>query len=165
MDKKYNPEEEVKYWTRSLMGTPPKYDTPEELKERCIEYITKTIERNTWDEKDWVGKDSKEVTRKKRTPLLLQGLYNYLQIVPNTWKNIKSRDDNFLQVCMRVETIIAQYKLEGALTNHYNARMVGTLLGLVEKKETRELGEEPDLSKLSDSELEQYIELRQKLDE
>src|SRR5690606_112181 len=101
------------FWKlRSKHGRDLIFSSPEVLWEACVEYFEATDQR-VWVKKDWVGKDALEVERKTTAPYTLSGLFVFLDIVPQTWKEYRERE-GFSEITTRVEQIMFTQKFEGA---------------------------------------------------
>lgn len=98
--------------------------------EACCEYFEATDLRK-WTKKDWVGKDAIEVHRETETPYTLSGLYLFLDITAQGWKEYRSRE-GFSEITTRVEQIIYTQKFEGAVVGAFNANIIARDLGLKE---------------------------------
>ncbi len=117
------------FWKqRSKHGRDLLFSSPTILWEACCEYFEATDTRK-WVKKDWVGKDAMEVNRETETPYTLTGLYIFLDISAQTWKDYRNRQD-FIEIITRVETIIYTQKLEGAAVGAFNANIIARDLGL-----------------------------------
>lgn len=132
------------FWKlRSKHGRDKIFTDPKVLEDACMDYFEETDSRNDWDEKDWVGKDAKEVTRHRKTPFTLKGLCVFLDIDQTTWGNYRKdySDGNdqlskdFFRVITRVEDIIYTQKFEGSVTGHFNSNIIARDLGLTDKKD------------------------------
>lgn len=117
------------FWKlRSKHGRELLFSSPTVLWEACCEYFEATSQRK-WIKKDWVGKDAMEVERETDAPFTLTGLYIFLDISAQTWKDYRGRED-FIEVVARVENIIYTQKFEGAAVGAYNANIIARDLGL-----------------------------------
>lgn len=145
---------------RATHGRGLLFSSPTILWEGCCEYFEATDKRK-WVKKDWVGKDANEVDRETDTPYTMTGLYIFLDITPQTWKDYRGRQD-FIEIVTRVEQIIFTQKFEGAAVGAYNANIIARDLGLADKKETTEVPKF-DMSKLSDDEIITYLDIQAKM--
>lgn len=117
------------FWKlRSKHGRDLIFSSPTILWEACIEYFEATDQRK-WVKKDWVGKDAIEVDRETSAPYTLSGLYVFLDITPQTWKDYRTRQD-FIEVVTRVEQIMYTQKFEGAAVGAYNPSIIARDLQL-----------------------------------
>lgn len=122
------------FWKqRAKHGRDLIFETPEKLWEACCEYFESTDKRK-WVRKDWVGKDAVEVSRETETPYTLTGLYIFLDITAQTWKDYRGRKD-FIEVITRIEGIIYTQKFEGAAVGAFNANIIARDLGLKDHSE------------------------------
>lgn len=122
------------FWKlRSTHGRNLIFSSAEILWQAAVEYFEATDKRK-WIQEDWVGKDAVKVERKTDTPYTLSGLYIFLDITPQTWKDYRERKD-FVEIITRIEGIIYTQKLEGAAVGAYNANIIARDLGLRDTKD------------------------------
>jgi hypothetical protein len=122
------------FWKlRSTHGRDLLFSSPEILWQACIEYFEATDKRK-WVRKDWVGKDAIQVERETDTPYTLTGLYVFLDISPQTWKDYRGRE-GFIEITTRVEQIMFTQKFEGAAVGAFNANIIARELGLKDTSE------------------------------
>lgn len=133
------------FWKlRSKHGRDKLFSSPQALWEACVEYFEATDAR-VWAKKDWVGKDAVEVERTTATPYTLSGLYVFLEIVPQTWKEYRERE-GFSEITTRVEQIMFTQKFEGAAVGAFNPSIIARDLGLRENVEAKNVNLNVDLA-------------------
>lgn len=142
------------------------FASPTLLWESACEYF-EWCDTNPWMKKDWVGKDATEVDRPNARPYTMSGLCLFLDCSDSYFREFKSNPpkgstEDFLTVITRIEQTIYTQKFEGAVVGAFNANIIARDLGLVDKKEVADPGNTPDLSKLSEEELDLYITLKEK---
>lgn len=119
------------FWKlRATHGRDLIFSSPEILWQACIEYFEATDKRK-WVRVDWVGKDAKRVERETETPYTLSGLFVFLDITAQTWKDYRLRND-FIEIVARIEQIMYTQKFEGASVGAFNANIIARELGLKE---------------------------------
>lgn len=121
---------------RTRSGIKPKYETPEALLEKCIEYL-EWVEDNPIMIAEAVKHQGIGTLMEVpvRRPPLMAGLWSHLGIVATTWGGYKQNPE-MLEVIIEVETRIRSAKLEGAMANQFNQNIIARDLGMTEKKET-----------------------------
>lgn len=126
-------------------GAKPKEMEAEELWTRAAEYFA-WCDRHPWKtektrvKKSGRGKGDREVeTTPVSRPYSITGLCSFLDIVLDTWLNMKQRavreHNEVADVIARVEQIIETNQFEGAVVGAYNACIIARKLGLSEKSE------------------------------
>lgn len=157
-----------KFWKlRSKHGRDKLFASSDLLWEAATEYFT-WCDKNPWIKKDWVGKDAIPVDRPTARPYTLHGLCLYLDVNTRYFeqfkRNLAEADQDFSTVITRIEETIYQQKFEGAVVGAFNANIIARDLGLADKKEISGVVDTngPDLSKLSDEDLDQLIALQEK---
>lgn len=157
------------FWKlRTTVGRPKMFEDPQSLWLACTEYFEATAKR-VWSKKDWVGKDAMPVDRETSVPFTLTGLFIFLDISAQCWKNWRDKKDDvaLVEIVTRVEQIIYNQKFEGAAVGAYNANIIARDLGLKDQKVLDHKGNLPksvDLSKLTEQELIAYRELTAKIE-
>lgn len=110
------------YWKlRATSGAPRKYTDPEALWSDCDEYFTQRAEM------EW---------NRQPLPFTLASLCLYLDISQETWIQWRTRDD-LSEVVARVDEIIRDQKMTGAIVGAYNHNIVARDLGLADKVENK----------------------------
>lgn len=133
-------EKPVRFWkTRSSRGRDVIFFDPDFLWMAACEYF-ESVDARTWDAKDWVGKDAKEVKRQHLTPYTLSGLCLFLDVNPGYLTEFKEsaayrEDVQFSVIIARIENIIRTQQLEGAMTGFFNPMLTAKLCELVDKKD------------------------------
>ena len=128
--------------TKHAGGRPPKFKTPEELKEKAEGYFqycdTHPIE--VWQRKaaaanqsakNGSGVKSDEGTMYIRRPYTLDGLGLFVGVV---WKDFRSyhANDEFSEVIRTLEARVRDQQVSGAVVGMYNANLVARLNGISE---------------------------------
>lgn len=133
---------------KSKAGRPLAIETPDELWELFLEYMD-WAKSNPVKVQDYVGKDANLVYREKERPLTLAGFSSWLykqeilRDVEHYFTNYKGSYDRFLDVCMRIKTIIRADQVEGGLVGIYNANITARVADLVDKQESKVTVEAP----------------------
>ncbi len=110
------------YWKlRATSGAPRKYEDSEKLWADCDEYFTQRAAM------EW---------NRQPLPFTLASLCLFLDISQETWTQWRSRDD-LSEVVARVDEIIRDQKMTGAIVGAYNHNIVARDLGLADKTETK----------------------------
>ena len=124
-------------------GRPPKFDTPEQLWNACVEYF------------DWVTKhpfaeqnaaafqgDITKYHLTKPRPMTIGCLCLFLDMTYETWMGYRAnKGDGFLRVCQAAEQTIREQKFMGAAAGFFNHAIIARDLGLVDKKDLTSDGE------------------------
>lgn len=117
------------FWKlRSKHGRDKIFESPEILWEAACEYFEATDARK-WIKTEFNGKDATKCEVPTDTPYTLTGLFVFLDISAQTWKDYRERKD-FIEIITRVEQIIYTQKFEGASVGAYNANIIARDLGL-----------------------------------
>lgn len=131
-------------------GRPKNLDSPEQLWELACDYFER-CDGAPWLRTDFKGKEVQEVEIPTSTPYLWSGFEDFLfeKIGITTLKDYRTasrktdeelgenykRYKDFSEVITRVDAIMTNKKLEGALVGAYNPNLVARLEGLAEKTE------------------------------
>jgi len=149
---------------RVKIGRPLKFKDPETLWKACQEYFIWVDDNPMYAERLFNGKAGlvKGYETKKR-PYTLEGLCVFLFIIPQTWRNLRKRGQDFLGVTEMVENIIKANKFEGAIVGLYKENIIARDLGLKDAMQQELTGPEGgpiqteavkiDMNKLSTKEL------------
>lgn len=122
------------FWKlRSKHGRDKIFSSPEILWEAAAEYFEAT-DRRKWWKTEFNGKDAKECYVPTETPYTWTGLYLFLDISHQTWKDYEAKED-FIETCTRIRNIIYTQKFEGAAVGAFNTNLIARDLGLADKKE------------------------------
>ena len=127
------------FWKFADPTKPKKYETPEELWAKAIEYF-EWVDKNPYLQKDYVGKDGFEVEREKPTPYTRKELCIFLNITEQTFINYRSNKDpwkDLFEVCTHIEQIIDNQKFKGAAIGLFNHSIIARDLGLADKVDSR----------------------------
>lgn len=117
-----------------------KIETPERMWELFCEYRT-WVKANPILVQDYVGKDGKEVDRKRERPLTLNGFESWLYEkkviadIAGYFANEEKRYGDYINVCSMIKKIIRTDQIEGGMCNIYNPNITQRLNGLTEKTE------------------------------
>lgn len=130
------------FWKqRSSHGRKPKFETPEDLQDACIEYF-EWVEANPLYEAQafaYQGKVTMEAVAKMRA-MTVAGLCIFLDISQQAWGEYRDRE-GFGEVTTRVDDIIRTQKFEGASAGLLNPSIIARDLGLADKQDQTLKGE------------------------
>ncbi len=111
------------YWRlRSRSGLFRKFETPEELEEACDAYFEEMADMA------WPGTAI-------RMPLTTAGLCRHIGITQKTWIEWRANREDLREVITRVDELIADQKLTGAMVGQYKENIVARDLKLSDKTE------------------------------
>ena len=125
-----------RFWElRSSHGRKPKFATPGDLWNACVEYFE-------WNEKNPLYEtkvfhyqgDITEHEAPKMRAMTLMGLRLFLDIDNATWLDYSKKED-FSAVCAAVMDVIRKQKFEGAAADLLNPAIIARDLGLADKHE------------------------------
>ena len=132
------------FWKqRSKHGRDKLFKTPELLLEAAQQYFQ-------WcDDNPWISRKSgtnpKGATSEEKPtqrPYTLSGLMVYVGANTDYWRQFKlQKHEDFSTVIKEIENIIETQQFEGAITGVFNANIIARKLGLVDKKEVKEVKE------------------------
>ena len=108
------------YKLRATDGAPRKYEDPEELWADCFAYFEQRGQI-FWNEQP--------------VPFTQGSLCIYLGITQSTWVEWRKSREDLSEVITRVDEIIRDQKLSGAVVGAYNANIVARDLGLADKQQ------------------------------
>ena len=138
-----------KFWTiRSKHGRDKIFSSPDMLLEQAYEYFESVI-KNPLRELKVFGSGYKTRVPLMR-PFTQRGLFLFLNIDRKTWDLYSNRED-FIPITERIEDIIYNQKLEGAVVGLFKENIISRELGLADKSQI-------DFSKLSDQELDRILD-------
>ena len=126
------------------MGIHKAIETPEIMHDLFIKYQVST-KQNPILIQDFVGKDGKEVNRKKERPLTMEGfeMYCFSKGLPadlsQYFANREGRYEDFVPVCRVIRKTIRQDQIEGGMAGIYNPSITQRLNGLTEKSEVDQI--------------------------
>lgn len=127
------------FWkARSSAGRKPKFKTPEQLWEACLEYFDWCESHPLYEQKAFCSQGV-VITAKlpKMRAMTIWGLCNFLDITFETWSNWRKSRSDLSEIITRTEHIIKQQKFEGASAELLNANIIARDLGLKDSQ-TRE---------------------------
>lgn len=159
------------FWKlRSTHGRGLIFSSPDLLWEACKEYFEATDERK-WYKTEFNGKDAIECHVPNETPYTWTGLYLFLDISHQTWKDYEAKE-GFVEICTRVRNIIYTQKFEGAAVGAFNPNLISRDLGIAEKNENRQTDKNGDdvpvgidLSKMTPEQLNVLLQAKKILSE
>ncbi|MFL5786657.1 MAG: terminase small subunit [Flavisolibacter sp.] len=157
---------ENQFWKlRESHGREKIFETPEELWKTACEYFQWVDDNPLYEEK--VFGSNVTMYPKKRRPYTIAALCYYCQIGESTWKDYKNKYPEYSKVIEAIEQVMYSQKFEGAAVGFFNPAIIARDLGLAEKVESKQEinNNNADLSKLTDDEIKQYIELQRKINE
>lgn len=131
-----------RFWeARSSHGRNPKFESPEQLWDCCVEYFEWVEDNPLLEQKatQFQGAFVKDNVTKMRA-MTISGMCLFLDISEDTWDNYRKKD-GFLGVTTRAEKIIYNQKFAGAAADLLNPNIIARDLGLAEKKT---LGGDPE---------------------
>ena len=108
------------YKLRATDGAPRKYDNAEALWADCLAYFEVRSDL-FWNEQP--------------VPFTIGSLCIYLGITQVTWNEWRKSRDDLTKVITRVDEIVRDQKLSGAIVGAYNANIVARDLGLADKQQ------------------------------
>lgn len=109
------------FWKlRATSGPKLRYETDEELLLDCQEYFETR---------------SALTMNGQPLPYTIGSLCTFLDITHDTWIRWRKERNDLSEVIKRVETIVDDQKLTGAMVGSYNHNIVARVLGLADKKD------------------------------
>lgn len=114
------------------------YITPEEL-EAYFEKYKAWVAANPILVQDYVGKDGKEVDRKRQRPLTIDGFEIWLRhngkikSCQHILDNVNSAYGDFIEVARYIKSSIKNDQVEGGMVGIYSHSITARLNGLTEK--------------------------------
>ena len=117
------------------MGPPLVFDEAQDLWDTFIRYIEWRHAAPGFTRKAKKAEEY-DLTR----PLSIRSLCNFIGITPRTWRNWKYEDgdqfrEDLFPVMARIEAVIEDAQIAGAMTGVYRENIVSRLNGLVDKHE------------------------------
>lgn len=94
---------------------------------------------------DYVGKDGKEIWRRKERPLTMVGFENYVKqqggpvSLDQYFANRDNRYAEFVSICSRIKKGIQADQIEGGMVGIYNPSITQRLNSLTEKNNIRQV--------------------------
>lgn len=120
------------YWTRRKKhGRGLKFETPEILWEKCVEYF-EWIEANPLVENRpfaFQGVVTDHPVEKMRA-MTLEGLCLYIGTTRETWSDYRTKGNGYSDIVREVEDIIREQKFTGAAADLLNPTIIARDLGL-----------------------------------
>lgn len=114
------------------------YITPQEL-EAYFEQYKEWVKENPILVQDYVGKDGKEVDRKRQRPLTIDGFEIWLRhngkikSCQHILDNVNSAYGDFVEVARYIKSSIKNDQVEGGMVGIYSHSITARLNGLTEK--------------------------------
>lgn len=117
------------------VGRPSKFDSPEDMWEKCICYF-EWCDKNSLNEAKVFNNQGEIVTANVAhiRAMTIAGLCVYLNIGETTWKDYRQKTE-FSSVTSTVEQIIYEQKFSGAAAGLLNSNIIARDLGLSDKVE------------------------------
>ena len=125
-----------------MAGRPPIWNTPEELWEAFERYRAEN-KANPYQVHDYVGKDGKEIYRRKERPLTFRGFEGWLAEngvcfdLSLYQKAEHEHHKQFIPIISRIRATCDKDMLEGSSAGIYAGNIASRLLGLVDKQENQ----------------------------
>lgn len=114
-------------------------ETPEMLLELFKTYKME-IKDNPLKIQDYVGKEGREVYRRKERPLTMVGFETFcaskslINDLANYFANTNNAYSNYQTICKQIKNAIAADQIEGGMVGIYNHSITSRLNGLVDNK-------------------------------
>lgn len=111
------------------------FASPDDLWDAACEYFTWVEANPLWEDKvtSFQGVNTHEPIAKMRA-MTLDGLFLFLDISDETWRNYRAKED-FVGIVTRIERAIRSQKFAGAAADLLNANIIARDLGLSDKSE------------------------------
>ncbi len=115
------------------------YHEPEEIQQLFNQYKD-WVSKNPFLVHDFVGKDAKEVHKRKQRPITLDGFctWHYNTVGGNIEQYFTNQDGyytNFIGICRAIKQEIRAHQIAGGMANIYNPSITARLNNLTEKQE------------------------------
>lgn len=122
---------------KSAVGRARMFETPDDLRECCLEYLAWAHSNPLQEEKHFcsAGQIMTAYISKPRAVTIV-GLCLHLGIHRHTWQNYRISEE-FDLVCDEIEDRMKQYKFENAVAGLMNPTLIARDIGLVEKQEVK----------------------------
>ncbi|QQP86932.1 DNA-packaging protein [Entomomonas asaccharolytica] len=155
------------FWkARTKHGRDKIFNDPEVLWNACCEYFEWVENNPLYESKAFAYQGEVKIeTLPKMRAMTISGICIFLDISRSTWDEWR-RVESFSNIITRAEEIIRDQKFTGAAAELLNPNIIARDLGLSDKQELTgkdgnaiKIENKPDLSELSDKELELYEEL------
>lgn len=109
------------------------FETPDDLREACLEYLDWADHNPLIEEKHFCAQGQIFTAElKKPRAVTIVGLCLHLGIHRHTWQNYRESEE-FDLVCDEIEDRMKQYKFENAVAGLMNPTLIARDIGLVEK--------------------------------
>lgn len=123
------------------MPLPRNFPTPQHLRDAFDKY-KQWAKENPIEVHDFVGKDAKEVHRRKERPLSLSGFYAYgyreeLGVMEQYFVNKDSLYNDYVSICRAIKQEIRADQIDGGMAGIYNPSITQRLNNLTEKQEIK----------------------------
>jgi hypothetical protein len=125
------------FWkARSSHGRNPKFESPEDLWDACLEYFQWVEDNPLWEDKlvTFQGSATHEPVAKMRA-MTIESLCIFLDVDDRSWRLWREEREDLLPVIARAERIIRAQKFSGAAADLLNPNIIARDLGLVDKQE------------------------------
>lgn len=121
----------------STVGRSRMFETPDDLREACLEYLAWAHAHPLQEEKHFCSAGQIMTAHiSKPRAVTIVGLCLHLGIHRHTWQNYRISEE-FDLVCDEIEDRMKQYKFENAVAGLMNPTLIARDIGLVEKQEVR----------------------------
>lgn len=124
------------FWkARSSHGPKPKFASPDDLWNACVEYFEWVEDNPLWEAKAFAfqGEVTIESLPKMRA-MTITGLQLFLDVGESTWREWREHKD-LARITARAEKVIRQQKFAGAAAELLNPNIIARDLGLSDKTE------------------------------
>lgn len=121
----------------SAVGRTRMFETPDDLRESCLEYLAWAHANPLQEEKHFCSAGQIMTAHiSKPRAVTIVGLCLHLGIHRHTWQNYRISEE-FDLVCDEIEDRMKQYKFENAVAGLMNSTLIARDLGLVDKQEVK----------------------------
>ena len=119
----------------STVGRSRMFETPDDLREACLEYLAWSHANPLQEEKHFCSAGQIMTAHiSKPRAVTIVGLCLHLGIHRHTWQNYRISEE-FDLVCDEIEDRMKQYKFENAVAGLMNPTLIARDIGLVDKQE------------------------------
>ena len=119
----------------STVGRARTFETPNDLRESCLEYLAWAHANPLQEEKHFCSAGQIMTAHiSKPRAVTIVGLCLHLGIHRHTWQNYRISEE-FDLVCDEIEDRMKQYKFENAVAGLMNPTLIARDIGLVDKQE------------------------------
>lgn len=135
-DTPFKPGNQLWMLRKTTPGPPRKYETPEELWQKCQEYFQWVHDNPLMSAEPVKFQGKSELTGVPKMRIItIEALCFFLEISIETWRNWRTSRPDLSGVIEAAEFYMKAQKLEGAAADMLNANIVARLLGLTDKGE------------------------------